>query len=437
MFKKCLFSGIVAIVFATCLAIAPLSARAEGPTFTTLTENFNSISIGQSACSIFGGSQSGVYQGSAGIDWSYNKAEDVDGWILDWGIDDDGILMVNNVNANIKSSEIEGRINSVSVQLRAACELGYTRKLSLEAKQGDGSFVTLGILNHNFQGWQEVYTWTLNDLDLEGDIVLRLNNDSEKSVVVDNFTINGLFSGYDNFDWRAGEYGECSQAVCDGGVKTREVGCFYDNEVAVDEIFCDNDEKPVAEEACNTDACVYQWTTTEWSACSKLCGGGSQTREVGCIRTNDQTVVGAEFCGQDKPATEQACNVQSCYYWNAGEFGKCKPGCGGCVRTRDVRCYNELTKNLALNKLCPVESKPAVSEACALETCMVFDWVAKENGTCDCQILSTTITRCQQNMIYVCRSKPTNSANWGAPVAERYCVTPKPANYVNYNCIQD
>lgn len=62
----------------------------------------------------------------------------------------------------------------------------------------------------------------------------------------------------------------------------------------------------------------FSWNLGPWSACSKACGGGIQTRTVTCKRDDGVTLpdsVCASFVG-DKPTTEQVCNTQSCtYYW--------------------------------------------------------------------------------------------------------------------------
>lgn len=56
----------------------------------------------------------------------------------------------------------------------------------------------------------------------------------------------------------------------------------------------------------------YRWDTGSWSACSSKCGGGTQTRSVTCMRTNN-IVKPDVFCSDiTKPSTSQTCNTQSC-----------------------------------------------------------------------------------------------------------------------------
>lgn len=67
----------------------------------------------------------------------------------------------------------------------------------------------------------------------------------------------------------------------------------------------------------------YSWWTGDWSNCSVTCGGGTQTRNVVCVRNHpgqtghvgDWKDVADTFCiasGLAKPATSQSCNTHSC-----------------------------------------------------------------------------------------------------------------------------
>jgi len=63
---------------------------------------------------------------------------------------------------------------------------------------------------------------------------------------------------------------------------------------------------------------IYHFTTTEWSACSEECGGGTQTRSMGCASEGGDTVV-VGLCSSltgvnaDATPSESAdCNPQQC-----------------------------------------------------------------------------------------------------------------------------
>ncbi len=89
------------------------------------------------------------------------------------------------------------------------------------------------------------------------------------------------------------------------------------------------------------------WETSGWSACSKSCGGGTQTRSASCVGAS----CGGN-CG-DKPTTSRSCNTQPCCSpadgscggsgWGSSPYGSaCEANswvaagyCGG----SDQRCY--------------------------------------------------------------------------------------------------
>ena len=87
---------------------------------------------------------------------------------------------------------------------------------------------------------------------------------------------------------------------------------------------------------CNTQGCKVDckgyWNS--WSACSKTCGGGTQSRTW---KTTTQPQNGGAAC----PATQtQSCNTQGCKvncggYWNS--WSACSKNCGGGTQTRTWR----------------------------------------------------------------------------------------------------
>lgn len=79
---------------------------------------------------------------------------------------------------------------------------------------------------------------------------------------------------------------------------------------------------------CNDVPCPPRWNTSDFSSCSRTCGGGVQTREVHCIhevaRGGSNTLpVGADLCPQPPPRAQQFCNMIDCpVEWKTGEWSQ-------------------------------------------------------------------------------------------------------------------
>ena len=76
----------------------------------------------------------------------------------------------------------------------------------------------------------------------------------------------------------------------------------------------------------------YRWNVSDFSSCSKTCGGGIQTRSVTCIQEvrhggNNILRVDDSFCPQPPPITQQFCSVVDCpVKWKTGPWSKVRHG---------------------------------------------------------------------------------------------------------------
>jgi hypothetical protein len=140
---------------------------------------------------------------------------------------------------------------------------------------------------------------------------------------------------------------------------------------------------PCEGEACVNTSGTTVWMAGAWGTCSQACGGGTQSRPVACINTQNQPLPDP-LCKEEKPATMQTCNTHSCNpnetptptptstpnpdiaAWNLGTWGNCSVSCGGGTRTRTVECRKN--SGVVSDSLCP-PPKPAVSEDCNTQTC--------------------------------------------------------------------
>ncbi|MEQ2163482.1 hypothetical protein GOODEAATRI_030575, partial [Goodea atripinnis] len=140
----------------------------------------------------------------------------------------------------------------------------------------------------------------------------------------------------------------CS-VTCGIGRATRQVVCSNYHQ-PVDQSFCNPDERPSAEQECNTAPCpsVYnrqhiyeqpygypqdpghhpghsswnvpsadnQWRTGPWGACSSTCAGGFQRRVVVCQDADGRS---NSYCDERvKPAESKSCDSGPCPLWNYG-----------------------------------------------------------------------------------------------------------------------
>ncbi|MFO0751290.1 MAG: thrombospondin type-1 domain-containing protein [Myxococcota bacterium] len=168
---------------------------------------------------------------------------------------------------------------------------------------------------------------------------------------------------FETSDWSA-----CS-APCGPGTQTRRVVCVDAQGRPLPLASCAG-AAPAASQGCNLGPCTtYSWRSSDWSQCSKACGGGTQSRTVACVNDATQAVVPDASCdAQTKPASQSACNTDPCldYAWVTSDFGACSVACGVGVHTRTVTCV-ELSQGVSLDDAAcaGIGPKPATSEACA------------------------------------------------------------------------
>lgn len=173
-----------------------------------------------------------------------------------------------------------------------------------------------------------------------------------------------------DYSWLIGEWTNCS-APCGGGTRSRSVVCKFKDGATAEETRCPT-PKPTLQETCNTEVCPnsYSWNTTEWSACTKSCGNGTQTRIVYCANQAGVTA-DASLCTGTKPPSEQLCNTQACaatYTWIAGDWGSCSKACGGGTQSRSVSCQRNDGQFVTSNYCTGV--KPQETQTCNTTACV-------------------------------------------------------------------
>lgn len=117
-------------------------------------------------------------------------------------------------------------------------------------------------------------------------------------------------------EWFAGPWTLCS-GDCFNLTRSRTVLCIRNDHFAP-ESECDADLRPSSIEPCDTESfeeCKPRWHFSEWSECTKPCGGGNQRRVVKCLEFNLRDKLLQESGGcryADRPTSYRVCNEESC-----------------------------------------------------------------------------------------------------------------------------
>ena len=122
---------------------------------------------------------------------------------------------------------------------------------------------------------------------------MRHNLREEKKVKTKLFLIKSMTEGsvsptafpMHTYTWKSSGFSSCTSS-CLGGLQESVMTCVESGtSTAVLPYFCDPNTKPEIEvHVCNEKACPPRWNITDFSNCSKSCGGGVQTRELYCIQ---------------------------------------------------------------------------------------------------------------------------------------------------------
>ncbi|XP_077538081.1 papilin-like isoform X3 [Haemaphysalis longicornis] len=204
------------------------------------------------------------------------------------------------------------------------------------------------------------------------------------------------------YNWNSGDFGECSQ-TCGGGMQSRLVYCSnaVTSERVSDDL-CNPTIKPQTTKVCNPEPCPASWYVDEWEKCSKTCGNGTQfrlvfchyRREGGIVLANDSDCLSSVG---PKPERLRKCSSEAeCASWEAGNWTECDRLCGEGTQVRDVQCINPLEGDTVevLDDLgCDESTKPATNRTCEIRPCDGTEWVTSPWSGCDTPCSSQIETR--------------------------------------------
>ncbi|XP_050540146.1 ADAMTS-like protein 1 isoform X3 [Daktulosphaira vitifoliae] len=178
------------------------------------------------------------------------------------------------------------------------------------------------------------------------------------------------------YSWKREGFTHCS-ASCLGGVQESLVLCVReeDKKIVSPYLCSRNDQPEVLTQTCNDQPCPPRWNVSEFQPCSHSCGIGLQIREVNCIHEvteGNTALVPNNMCPTPIPIDRKPCNMIDCpAEWSTSDWSKCSKKCNGGVKTREVKCVQRIAQGHIINKPdtdC-VGDKPLDSRLCNPNAC--------------------------------------------------------------------
>ncbi|XP_011434412.3 A disintegrin and metalloproteinase with thrombospondin motifs 9 isoform X1 [Magallana gigas] len=177
---------------------------------------------------------------------------------------------------------------------------------------------------------------------------------------------------------------ECS-ARCGEGVAKQTVKCVKKTgwkEESVSEDQCRGvGHRPGDLVMCTGECNPTQWQYTEWSRCTKSCGGGFQERVGQCMDYRQNELPDSE-CDNTGKVMIRKCNEQPCPEWHASVWNGCSHTCGTGIRHRKINCYQGKTK--VPEKECDRSSRPSNMEVCNQGPCPIWHTSGWERCSVSC-----------------------------------------------------
>ncbi|XP_065902588.1 papilin-like [Dysidea avara] len=268
------------------------------------------------------------------------------------------------------------------------------------------------------------------------------------------------------YEWVRGKnFSPCSQ-TCGKGIQIQEIYCsVHGSNTRVPDLEClmNNERLSPTIRFCDQPACPSEWMHSDWTQCSKSCGGGNMTRNVSCVQVYRDEVEPIQTPGncdnETKPESQDECNNHPCHnHWNTGDWNRCSVDCGEGIQRRNVTCRDAMEDKIHRDN-CSLLAKPHTERSCAGNMC-IHKWI-KSNWT-NCSVncgegVQTRHVNCTENGTIVddivclenipdsksieertCQG-PFCNGMWVAENWPKECVTPRcgevGVRYRNVHCI--
>lgn len=173
--------------------------------------------------------------------------------------------------------------------------------------------------------------------------------------------------------WYHSNWDDKCSVACGTGVLRRRVYCATTSGQLLHDENCDVTYKPETEKPCISQTLCGNgtWFTGPWSQCSTSCGDGIQSRHVVCMVLSRNQMAPAADSECDvgaKPRDRKNCRERDCgYLWLRSEWSECSKTCGGGWKTRSVKCVDDRMDSSAL---CREEERPSESDSCNTTKCL-------------------------------------------------------------------
>ncbi|XP_052436557.1 papilin isoform X3 [Carassius gibelio] len=215
-------------------------------------------------------------------------------------------------------------------------------------------------------------------------VIELITQEDNEGVEYEYYLPNGR--SMEGYYWSYGSWSACSKE-CSSGYQSRLVFCTFDDE-AYSDYLCASVPRPLSNRTCNEQQCpqTRSWVTGEWSPCPVTCGGGLQVRRVECMSHDSagSRVVEDSQCASytPRPLNQQNCNMQRCAQYRVSSWSQCSVTCDSGKQTRDVVCVGSDGASLE-DYACGTQPKPPRTQACEMPVCRSpIGWHIGDWGLC-------------------------------------------------------
>ncbi|XP_022094920.1 papilin-like [Acanthaster planci] len=194
----------------------------------------------------------------------------------------------------------------------------------------------------------------------------------------------------DTYSWLFSDFTPCTR-TCGGGYQLRDVWCARSSDfVRVPEYLCDPALKPAGNHSCNMVPCPPSWLAGEWSPCSTSCGLGQQVRLVYCeqVMHGDRAeIIHDSFC-ENGLLEDKPSYQQHCFSAPCPEWtaGNWSQCSVTCGRGVQTRAVScSSGEEVLADSQCLADIRPNSQQVCHMGPCEDVQWLVSQWSDCSDQ----------------------------------------------------